>query len=100
MVVAVDAALMLVVTVGSTKHCGANRARKVFNVIFAIQRSDVGAPERLVAFVAEQVESLEVVSLAEGVLSRRLVGHGEEFGGYNLAAVLVECQFGEVGRRT
>jgi hypothetical protein len=60
----------------------------VLDVVFPLEGSDVRATEGLSAFVAEKVESAEVVGLAERVLARWLVGDREEFGGYNLAAVL------------
>lgn len=60
----------------------------MLNVVFALQCRDVGATECLAAFVAQQVESAEIVSFAERVLPRRLLGYREELGGYDLAAVL------------
>lgn len=41
MVMTKDLSLMLIVTVLSSKHRGADRARKVIDVVFAVQRSDV-----------------------------------------------------------
>lgn len=38
--------------------------------------------------MAQQVEAAEVVGLAERILAGGLLGHGEELGGDNLAAVL------------
>lgn len=60
----------------------------MLDVVLALKSSDVGATEGLTTFVAQQVESAEIVRLAQGVLSRGLLGNGEEFGGYDLAAVL------------
>ena len=72
----------------------------MLNVVFALQGSDVGAAEGLTAVVAQQIESAEVVSLAQRILARGLLGDGEEFGGYNLAAVLDGVSGGGlVGRR-
>lgn len=42
-IVAVDAALVFVIRVLSTKHSRTDGAREVFNVVLAIQRRDVGA---------------------------------------------------------
>lgn len=88
MVVAVDAALVLVVAVRGAEYGRTDRAGEVLDVVFPFESSDVGAAECLSAFMAEQVESAEVVGLAERVLAWGFVGDREEFGGYNLAAVL------------
>ena len=51
MIVAVNLAIVLVVGVLSTKDGWANRTCKVFNVVFAIESSDVGTPQSSAAFV-------------------------------------------------
>lgn len=62
----------------------------MLDVILALERGDVGAAEGLSTVVAQQVQSAEVVSLAQRVLAWWLLGNGEELGGYNLATVLDE----------
>lgn len=41
MVVAVDAAFVLIVRILRTKHCGTDRAREMLDMIFAVQRGNV-----------------------------------------------------------
>jgi hypothetical protein len=60
----------------------------VLDVVLALERGDVRAAEGLSTVVAQQVQSAEVVSLAQRVLAWWLLGDGEEFGGYDLATVL------------
>lgn len=87
-IVAVNATFMLVVAVRGAEHGGTYRAGEVLDVVFALEGGNVRAAEGLSALVAQQVESAEVVGLAERVLARGLLGDGEELGGDNLAAVL------------
>ena len=87
-VVAVDVALVLVVGVLRAEDGGADGAGEVLDVVFAVEGGDVGASQGAAAVVAEQVEPLEVVGFAEGVLVGRVVGDGEEFGGDDFVAVL------------
>lgn len=85
---AIDTALVLVVAVGRAKDGGADGAGEMLNVVFAVERSDVGATQSLSALEAEQVESAKIVGLAQRVLTRGLFGDGEEFRCDNLVAVL------------
>ena len=64
----------------------------MLNVVFAVKRSDVGAAQSLSALEAKQVESAEIVCLAQRVLTRRFFGDGEEFRCDNLVAVLGDGQ--------
>jgi hypothetical protein len=60
----------------------------MLNVVLALEGGDVRASECLAAFVAEQIQSTEVISLAQRILAWRFLGYGKELGGDNLAAVL------------
>lgn len=87
--VAVHIAIVLVVAVLSAKHSRAHAARKVVDVVLAIERGDVGASQSSAALMAKQTKSSEVVSFAEGILSVAIViVGGEEFGGDDLTAIL------------
>ena len=44
MIMAVDSTFMFVVAILGAERCGTHRTRKVVNVIFMVQRSNVGAP--------------------------------------------------------
>jgi hypothetical protein len=88
MVVAVHAPLVLVVAVRSAKHGGAHGACEVLDMVFPIERCDVGATKGLPALEAKQVEPSEVICFAQWVLAGWLLGDGEKFGSDNLAAVL------------
>ena len=70
-------------------------------MVFAVESGDVGAAEGAAAGVAEELEALEVVGFAEGVLVWRVVGDGEEFRGDDLVAVLdgytLVCRSGGAG---
>lgn len=91
MVMAVDLALVLVIRVLGSKNGGAQRAREVLNMVFPLERRDVGPSQRTSAFVTEESEPAKVVGLAERVLPLAvLVVRRKEFGGYYLAAVLFE----------
>lgn len=87
-VVAVDAALVLIVAVRGAEDGGADGAGEVLDVVFAVEGGDVGAAQGLATVEAEQVEPAKVVGFAEGVLAGGLLGDGEELGGDDLAAVL------------
>ena len=88
MVVAVDTAVVLVVRILRAEDGGTHTAGEVLDVVFPVECGDVRASEGSTACVAEKIESFEIVSLAEWVLVRRLVGYWEEFGGDYLVAVL------------
>lgn len=49
---AVDAPLVLIVTVGGTEDGGADGAGKVLDVVFAVESGNVGAAQGLPAFKA------------------------------------------------
>jgi len=51
-VVTVNLAAVLVVRILGTKHRRTDTAGKVLDVVFAVKRRDVGATERLTAFMA------------------------------------------------
>ena len=88
MVVAEDIPFMFIVRVLRAEDGRTDAAGEVFDVIFAVEGGDVGAAESTTAGVAEEVEASEVVGFAEWVLVGRVVGDGEEFGGYDFVAVL------------
>ena len=91
-VVAVDTALVLVVAVRGAEDGRTDGTGKVLDVVFAVKSGDVGAAQSLSTLEAQQVESSEIVGLAQRVLARGLLGNGKEFGGNNLVAVLEEGQ--------
>ena len=93
-IVAVDASFMLVVAVRGAKHGRTHGTGKVLNVVFPVERGNVGTTERLAALKAEQVKAAEVVGLAQRVLAGWLFGNGEEFRGNDFAAVLQESVSG------
>jgi len=87
-VMAVDMAIVLVVTVLSAEDSGTKGACEVVDVILSVESSDVGASEGAATFVAKQAQPAEVVCLAKRVLSlATLVVDREELGSYNLTAV-------------
>lgn len=63
-VMTVNTAFVLVVTVGCAKDCGANRACEMFDVVFAVEGSNVGASESLAAFETEEIKPAKVICLA------------------------------------
>jgi hypothetical protein len=87
-VVTVDASFVLVVAVRGAENSRAYGAGKVLNVVFAVERCDVGAAQGLPAFVAKQIETPEIICFAEGVLPGWLVGDGKELGCNDFTAVL------------
>ena len=92
-VVAIDIALVLIVAVLGAKDCRTDGTSKVLNVVFAIESSDIRAAKGATAVIAKEIESSKVVSLTQRVLVWRLIWNREEFGGDNLVAVLLACQF-------
>ena len=86
--VAIDIAFVFVVGVLCAEDGGTDAAGEVLDVVFAVERGDVGAPERAAAGVAEEIETPEVVGFAQWVLVGRMVGDGEELGSYYFVAVL------------
>jgi len=88
MVVAVYVSLVFVVAVLSAKYGWAYRAGEMFDVVFAVERGDVGSAESASTCMAEQVQSAEVIRFAKRVLIRRLFWDGEEFRCDNFTAVL------------
>jgi hypothetical protein len=85
---AVHTAFVLVVTVGSPEYGGTDRTREMLDMVLSVQSRDIRAAESLATVKTQQVQSFEVVGLAEGVLARRLVRNREELGGDDFAAVL------------
>lgn len=91
-VVAIDVSLVFVVAVLGAKDGWTYGTCKVLNVVFTIQCGDIGSSQGTSASMTEEVEAAEIVSLAKRVLIRGLIGHGEEFGGNHLSAILSRCQ--------
>ena len=60
--------IMLIVAVLCSKYRWAYGARKVIDVVFLIQCCDIRPSERPIAFMTDQVQPPEIVSLAQGVL--------------------------------
>lgn len=88
-VVTVDLPFVFVIAVLRAENGWAHRAREMFNVILSLQGGDVGSPESAAAIEAQQIESAEVVGLAQGILAFAFfVVNGEEFRSYYLSAVL------------
>lgn len=78
-VMAENVALMFVVAVLGAKDGGTDGAGEVLDVVFPVQGGDVGSSQSTSAGVTQEIQTAEVVCLAERVLIRRLVGDGEEF---------------------
>lgn len=87
-VVAVYISLVLVIAILGAKDGRTYRAGKVFDMVFAIESSDIGSAEGASTCMAEQVQSAEVIRFAKRVLIRRLFWDGEEFGCDDFTAVL------------
>ena len=82
-------AIMLVITIMRPKHSWTHGAGEMIDVVFAIERCDVGPPERSAALVTEQPETSKVIRLAKRILSTSVLVVGrEKLGGDNLATVL------------
>ena len=58
---------MLIIGILRAKHGRANRTCKVFDVVFPVASGDVRASEGLVALAANEVETCEVVALAQWI---------------------------------
>lgn len=63
-VVAVYTALMFVIRVLSTKHSRTDGARKMLNVVLAIQGCNVGAAESATTRETEKIEASKVIGFA------------------------------------
>lgn len=87
-IVTVYISLVLIVAILCTEHCWTDGARKVLNVILALEGCDVRTAKCTATGEAEEVQSSEVVGLAERILARWLIGYWKEFGCYDLAAVI------------
>jgi hypothetical protein len=90
-VMAINLAVVLIVAILGSKHCWAQGAGEVVDMIFPVERRDVGPAKSSAAFVAQQSQPAKVICLAEWVLpfSIIVVG-GEELGGNDLTAVLIK----------
>lgn len=66
---AVDLAIMLIVAILCAENGRANRARKVFDMVFAVECSYVRSTKCPATVKAQKVESSKVVRLAERELS-------------------------------
>lgn len=97
-IVTVDLAIMFVIGVLGTKDCWAYRTCEVLNVIFVVQRRDIGATKSSSTRLAHKVESPEIVALTEWILLPIGLGDGEKLGRYNLPTVLRE--YGWVSKKT
>lgn len=89
MEVTVDFALVLIIRILSTEYCRTYRAREVFDVIFAVQRRNVGATKSATTLVAEQIQSSKVIGLAKRILAtaiRRI--NREKLGRDNITTIL------------
>ena len=61
----------------------------MLNVIFAVQSRDVGASQGATTLMTEEIQSSEIVSLAEWELATSIVRvHGEELGSDDFPTVL------------
>jgi hypothetical protein len=93
-VMTIDFPLVLIVRVLRTKDSWANRTSEMLNMILAVKRSDIRAPERTSTGLAHKVQAPEIVALTERILLAVWLGDGEELGGDNLATVLVRGRRG------
>lgn len=88
-VVAVDVGIMLVIAVLGAENSIAHGTRKVIDVVFSIQSSNVGASQGASTLVAEKAESSKIVGFAKRILALTItVVRREEFGGYYLSTIL------------
>ena len=87
--VAVYLVFVLVIRVLRTKHCRAHGARKVLNMVLAIQGRNIRASEGAATGMTQKFQSSEVVSLAQWILLGFVfIVDRKEFGSYNLATIL------------
>lgn len=87
--VAIHLALVFVVRVLRTKHRRTYRAGEMFNMILAVQSRNIRATQGTTTLMAQKIQSSEVVSLAQRVLSTAIVGiDGKELGRNDIAAIL------------
>jgi hypothetical protein len=75
---AVDVAVVLVVAILSTEHSGTGGASEMLYVIFPVEGSDVGAPQRIPARKTDEIQATEVIPFTEGVLVWAFVRHRKE----------------------
>ncbi len=88
-VVAVHLSFMFVVAILSPKHCRADRTGEVLDMVLALKRRDVRASQCATTLETEEVETPEVVSLAQWVLALAIfIIDREEFRSHDLSAVL------------
>lgn len=88
-VMAVNLVCVFVVAVLCTENSRADGAGEMLNMVFPIKCSDVGSSKSPATFKAQQIESSEVINLAQRVLAVALfVINGKKFRGHDLPAVL------------
>lgn len=86
---AIDLSIMFIITILRSKYCGAYRAGKVVYVVLSIEGCDIGSAKGAVAFMANQIESSEIICLAEGILPFSVFFvNRKELRGDDLATVL------------
>jgi hypothetical protein len=86
---AINTALMLVVTILSSKYRWADRACKVVNVVLPVKRGNVRSTEGTATLMAQKVEATKVIGLAQRILTiTMLIVYRKELGCYYLATVL------------
>ncbi len=89
MIVAVHLSFVFVVAILSPKKGWAHGTGEVLDMVLALKRGDVRASQCATTIETEEVETPEVVSLAQWVLALAiLIIDREEFRGDDLSAVL------------
>ena len=107
-VMAIDIPVVFVVRVMRPKQGGAYRASEVFHVILLVWKrsgsnrssmevwisygrtagSNITSPQCHTTFSADEVQTSEVIPLAQWVLLRILAFDGEKLGGYHIPTIL------------
>lgn len=89
MKVTINLAFVLVVRILGTEDRGTHGAREMFNVVFALQRCDVGTAQGTTTLVTKEAQPSEIICFAKWKLNARVIRvHREELGGNYFAAVL------------
>lgn len=89
MVMTVDLAIVLIITVLRSKYRRTYRTGKMVDMVFSVQGCDIRSAQSAIAFVAYQIEATKVIGFAKRILPFSLLFlYGEKLRGDNLATVL------------
>lgn len=73
MIVTVHFSLVLIITILGTKDGGADGAGEMFDMVFSIQRGDIGPTQSSMTFIAQEIKAPEVIGLAKGELAAAIL---------------------------